>query len=101
MQMHGVTFAVDWSAGTSLPLEIANSDTGAVQVVNEDGMLAWSRVTVFEPFFPQLPDTPFRRMTTAAGQVCTYRFNEARMPFGTYACQHTCSCRHGIAAGQR
>ena len=41
------------------------------QAVNEDGVLAWTQVTVLRSFQPQLPDTPFLRMTTAAGQVCT------------------------------
>jgi hypothetical protein len=41
------------------------------QAVNEDGVLAWTRVTVLRSFRPQLPDTPFLRMTTAAGQVLT------------------------------
>lgn len=41
------------------------------QAVNEDGVLAWTRVTVLRSFRPQLPDTRFLRMTTAAGQVRT------------------------------
>lgn len=58
--------------------------TCAVQAVNEDGKLAWSRVTVFKSFWTQLPDTPFLRMTTAAGQVCV-----AQTLFSTMdACQH-------------
>jgi hypothetical protein len=39
------------------------------QAVNEDGRLAWTPVTVLRSFKPRLPDTPFLRMTTSAGQV--------------------------------
>ena len=41
------------------------------QAVNEDGVLAWTQVTVLRSFRPRLPDTPFLRVTTAAGQVLT------------------------------
>jgi hypothetical protein len=44
---------------------------GVMQAVNEDGQLAWTRVTILRSFRPLLPNHPFLRMTTAAGQVCT------------------------------
>ena len=48
----------------------ADSGIWAMQAVNEDGKLAWSRITVFGSFYPREPGIPFLRMTTAAGQVC-------------------------------
>ena len=53
-------------------MQSVSTDKGirAVQAVNEDGKLAWSRVTVFNAFWPRVPGIPFLRMTTAAGQVC-------------------------------
>jgi hypothetical protein len=68
--MHGVVMCTG-VLRHSLAVSECSDNNGAVQAVNEDGKLAWSRVTVLRSFWPQLLDTPFLRMTTAAGQVCT------------------------------
>lgn len=64
---------------------------GAVQAVNGDGKLAWTRVTVLRSFHPQLPDHPFLRMTTAAGQVCTCRAQHEHSVDQSF-CQDTTVC---------
>ena len=61
--------AVHWCAPTWPGRQ--QSGMGVTQAVNEDGQLAWTRVIVLRSFWPQLPNHPFLRMTTAAGQVCT------------------------------
>jgi hypothetical protein len=71
---HAATFSINWPLLCNAVLSrstvvIKDSHVGILQAVNEDGKLAWTRVTVLRSFRPQLPDTRFLSMTTAAGQV--------------------------------
>lgn len=70
LQSSPLSAAGQWLCSTAALLS-ARGRAGTMQAVNEDGVLAWTRVTVLRSFRPQLPDTRFLRMTTAAGQVRT------------------------------
>jgi hypothetical protein len=75
------------SAQSSRQLLVSNNGTGAMQAVNEDGKLTWTQVTVLRSFRPHVPNHPFLRMTTAAGQVRLGSMCKAQACFVPDLCQ--------------